>query len=518
MTKDSLRRRLTPLAVGAMLTGLVAAPAVSQEAENGDRLVLDVGHTDAVEVSLADDDFVMSVKDDTFLHADEIVYRDPADVLFQVKPEALAEVPGGEQWEFLGEEGDPIYMLPQTQDADLLWPGWSTERMGANDIDGTVELAITSLDGPGELKVFMTGAIGGTNVLADTEAGFPQSWAVNVPAHVHANWVFTEPGTYQMTFEATAAGADGSDLSSGEIEYLWHVGDLADFEDPTEPGDPVETALSVEGLAHHYHTGDDISLTAVQDPQTDLDHYHWFTRTDTEDWDVVDGAGTDTLELTAGEAPALDGAEVIARLYDDDHDVVAESTPVTIDIDDHDDDHDHGDPEFPFADVSESNAHYDTVYELYLRQITVGTTTETYSPDDSVSRGQLSSFVARMLGLEDAPADYPDVATGHVHAGAIGAVTEAGLFEGFTNGEFGSADAVSREQIATVVARALELEGHEQDRFDDIGDSPHRELINALADAGVTFGVDEGSFEPDQNLRRDQMASFLIRAAEQLDD
>lgn len=100
------------------------------------------------------------------------------------------------------------------------------------------------------------------------------------------------------------------------------------------PQQPIETAIMIEGLAGHYHSGDTMTLKAVQNPATGEDHWHWFIRPAgaTEDT-VIAGALTDTLIRTVEAVDA--GASIIARLYDHDHRVIAESAPVTIAIDDH---------------------------------------------------------------------------------------------------------------------------------------------------------------------------------------
>ncbi|WP_368654302.1 zinc ABC transporter substrate-binding protein [Ornithinibacillus sp. 4-3] len=100
-------------------------------------------------------------------------------------------------------------------------------------------------------------------------------------------------------------------------------------------------SVEIDGLADHYHTGDEIHLTATPTEATDHDHWHWFTLDpDAEEWEVVEGQSTDHFE---GEATVSD-QQIKAVLYGDDHDVVAESEPITIHIDDHGhDDHAHGD-------------------------------------------------------------------------------------------------------------------------------------------------------------------------------
>ncbi len=126
---------------------------------------------------------------------------------------------------------------------------------------------------------------------------------------------------------ATATDPDtGATLTSNPGTYAFSVGDGA-------AGQPdLPSSLAIHGLADHYHTGDTVSLTAVPDVATDLDHYHWYTRDNASDsWSVVPGLGGAEFTGTADH----DGRQIKAALFGDDHAVVAESEPVTVHIDDH---------------------------------------------------------------------------------------------------------------------------------------------------------------------------------------
>lgn len=114
---------------------------------------------------------------------------------------------------------------------------------------------------------------------------------------------------------------DGQDVVTAEPVTLTVTED-------EEPGE-TPTVLTIEGLAESYDVGETITLTAVQDPPTELDHYHWYTRTSqTGEWTVVPGVGGAEYSLTA-EA-AHDGVQIQARLFGDGHDVVAASEPATL--------------------------------------------------------------------------------------------------------------------------------------------------------------------------------------------
>ncbi|MEN2767964.1 metal-binding protein ZinT [Ornithinibacillus xuwenensis] len=100
----------------------------------------------------------------------------------------------------------------------------------------------------------------------------------------------------------------------------------------------VEISVTVAGVAEHYHTGDLVELSANTNEEVAQPHWHWFTLgLNAQEWEIVDGQ---TSERYEGEA-TTDGIQIKAVLYGDDHEVIAESEPVTITIDDHHG-HDHG--------------------------------------------------------------------------------------------------------------------------------------------------------------------------------
>ncbi len=92
-------------------------------------------------------------------------------------------------------------------------------------------------------------------------------------------------------------------------------------------------------------------------------------------------------------------------------------------------------------------------------------------------------------------------------------MAEAGISNGCGDRMFCPDDSVSRGQMASFLARALELEPIPGDAFGDTS-GLHEPNINALAAAGITKGCDaEGKrFCPNQPVTREEMAAFLHRA------
>lgn len=195
------------ISVALLLVALVASPLAQAEAQR-----LDQGHIDAFNVTSDGGALTLDLKEDvTGSH----VRHDPADVELVVGADSFTEETAN-----VPEIGAAGYMLPQTQRADLIWPGWDTQE--ARDV-GAVDLEFVEVSGPGEVYLFQTGSFGSFEpVLKD---GSPRLATGSViaqdhPAHVHANWLFTEPGTYEMRVVANGGGA-----SSNEATYTWVVGD-----------------------------------------------------------------------------------------------------------------------------------------------------------------------------------------------------------------------------------------------------------------------------------------------------
>lgn len=86
-----------------------------------------------------------------------------------------------------------------------------------------------------------------------------------------------------------------------------------------------------------------------------------------------------------------------------------------------------------------------------------------FGPANDVTREQLASFVVRAIEtaadveLPVGDASYPDVGPNSTHGQNVLKLTEAGILQGYDDGTFGPRDSVSREQTAAYVAGAVGL-------------------------------------------------------------
>jgi glucose/arabinose dehydrogenase len=165
----------------------------------------------------------------------------------------------------------------------------------------------------------------------------------------------------------------------------------------------------------------------------------------------------------------------------------------------------------PFSDVTDSRFINDITW-LFYEDITRGCGSGRYCPKSRVARDQMASFLARALDLPPTPIDYFDDDNGNKHEDAINRLAAAGITVGCGPRLYCPSATVLREQMATFIARALKLPPTSTDYYTDDNDSKHEAGINRMAEAGITRGCTATKFCPKDPTTREQMAAFLRRA------
>ena len=165
----------------------------------------------------------------------------------------------------------------------------------------------------------------------------------------------------------------------------------------------------------------------------------------------------------------------------------------------------------PFTDIAGSPFKSDIEW-VYFEGITSGCTATTYCPEGFVTREQMASFLARALKLSGTAPDAFTDDESSIHEPNINLVAKAGIATGCAATKYCPTGLVSREQMASFLARALKLAGSAPDAFTDDEGSIHEPNINLVAKAGVATGCGGGKYCPAANVTRGQMAAFLHRA------
>lgn len=237
-------------------------------------VVLARGHVDMGPIFL-DGAFTLMAHDDTALEGS--VWRPLDHVVVRVADAAVLTVPDDPAYAFLGvDPGALVHVVPQTQNDQVVWLGWNTQDPGIMEtVDRGVSLALTEVDGPGEMVVYLQdGGFGEPDVLWDSRIGDEQPLYVDVNTHTHANWVFTKPGLYRVGIRATATLLDGTEQSAlGTVRFA--IGDRAQAERALA-APPLTTAPLADPAAGTDTAGAAAETEASSDPADEAGVSPWW--------------------------------------------------------------------------------------------------------------------------------------------------------------------------------------------------------------------------------------------------
>lgn len=138
-----------------------------------------------------------------------------------------------------------------------------------------------------------------------------------------------------------------------------------------------------------------------------------------------------------------------------------------------------------------------------------------YCPFDNVSRGEIAAFLRRTLSLPASGTDFFTDDDGHVFEDDINALAEAGIAKGHDDGTYGPDDPMTRGEMAAFLNRSFTPGPSAVDAFTDDDDSIFEADIDAIAAADITKGCnppEDTQYCPTRNVLRSEMASFLARA------
>lgn len=183
-------------------------------------------------------------------------------------------------------------------------------------------------------------------------------------------------------------------------------------------------------------------------------------------------------------------------------------------------------PEDGFTDVPAGTTHEAAVDCVVWWKVARGRTATVYAPTEGVTRGQMATFVANLITssggqLPASPTDRFGDDNASPHQTSINRLAQVGIVGGMADGRYGADLPVKRDQMATFLVKAYEYRTGTTlpagpDAFSDDNGTTHEAAINKAAAAGFTTGLGTGGYGPRGDVRRDQMASFVVRVLDKL--
>lgn len=139
----------------------------------------------------------------------------------------------------------------------------------------------------------------------------------------------------------------------------------------------------------------------------------------------------------------------------------------------------------------------------------------TFKPDQPITRAEFSAILCRALGISpsESGSNFPDL-QGHWAEKYVTPLVEKGFIKGYPDGTFGPDQLIKRSEIAAIMARAMTLPPLiGKPTFSDI-DTTHWAFgfVEAAASKGLIKGYPDGTFRPENSATRAEACAIVARS------
>lgn len=176
-----------------------------------------------------------------------------------------------------------------------------------------------------------------------------------------------------------------------------------------------------------------------------------------------------------------------------------------------------------FSDVRATDWFYSAVDFVARNGLMTGMNETTFGPAINLSRAQFAVILWRMNGspVMDYKATFPDVPAGTWYTDAVLWANQKGIITGYShNGHFGSADNITREQMALMMFRYGNFKGFDVSQRADFGAFKDATSVSGFASEAMKWTVANGiitgkqngtALEPQGNASRAECATIIMR-------
>ena len=176
--------------------------------------------------------------------------------------------------------------------------------------------------------------------------------------------------------------------------------------------------------------------------------------------------------------------------------------------------------ELPFTDVSKDAWYYDAVAQAYQDKLFLGTSTTTFSPEKTMSRGMFVQVLYNMHGQPKVEGTMPftDVKKSDWYYDAVLWAYQNKVTAGVSDTKFAPMHDVTREQTAVLLEKYTAANGKDTSARGDLSQYSDADSISAWAKDAVAWavankimvGTDTGKLLPGSNASRAQAAQIMV--------
>ena len=245
--------------------------------------------------------------------------------------------------------------------------------------------------------------------------------------------------------------------------------------------------------------GSTVTITVTPDEGYKLDKLT-VTDKDGKDVEVTEKDGEYTFTMPAGK---VDVTPVFVKEDIEPTTPPADPTPMPTD------------DENPFTDIAKGDYFYDAVLWAAEKDITQGTSDMKFSPNESCTRAQTVAFLWRTAGSPEpntADSPFADIKADDYFYKAVLWAYENGITKGTSDTTFSPHDTVTRGQTVTFLYRMKGEKASVENPFEDVfeGDYYYDPVLWAYENE-ITSGTTDTTFSPADNCLRGQIVTFLYR-------
>ena len=181
--------------------------------------------------------------------------------------------------------------------------------------------------------------------------------------------------------------------------------------------------------------------------------------------------------------------------------------------------------ELPYTDVYADDWFYNSVAYAYEHGIMTGKAPTIFAPYEPLARAQFAIILHRMNGTPsmEYTARFLDVGAADWYKDAVLWAADTGVVTGYSNGRFGPADNINREQMAVMMFRYANYKQYDTSARADFSGYLDAGSVSGFAEEAMQWAVAEGiitgkydqtMLEPQGNASRAECATIMMRFME----
>ncbi|WP_226618605.1 S-layer homology domain-containing protein [Cytobacillus firmus] len=165
-----------------------------------------------------------------------------------------------------------------------------------------------------------------------------------------------------------------------------------------------------------------------------------------------------------------------------------------------------------YTDVKQDGWYVDGIRYLSQLSISNGYPDGTFKPNSNVSRAEAVKMIGVALSLDGTlkKTIFPDVKPEMYASGYIDATYKLDIVNGYPDGTFKPEKSITRGEMAFIMKKAFNYPDSYKMAFSDVPSNKfYYSAVNALKEAAVLEGYEDGTFRPDQPITRAEFATLL---------